>query len=77
MGFSFGSAKIQATSNVVDQFRQFMGAERDKVQAKKESMLKSDRQRLMAGFREFKDSFRVCLQIVHNQSDVEGTSSVP
>ena len=46
--------------NVVDQFRQFMDGERDKVQAKKQSIVKSEREKIIADFKNFQTTFKVC-----------------
>ena len=44
---------------VVDQFRQFVGTEREKVEAKKQSMIRSDREKTLADFKKFQTSFKV------------------
>lgn len=46
---------------MVDQFRQFVGSEREKVEAKKQSMAKSDRAKQIAELKKFHTSFRVLL----------------
>jgi len=44
---------------VVDQFRQFVGTEREKVEAKKQSIAKSERDKQLADLKSFHTSFKV------------------
>jgi hypothetical protein len=44
---------------VVDSFRQFVGNEREKVEAKKQSMAKSERERQLAELKKFHSNFKV------------------
>lgn len=46
---------------VVDQFRQFVGTEREKVEAKKQSIAKTERDKQLADFKQFHTSFKVPL----------------
>jgi hypothetical protein len=44
---------------VLDQFRQFVGTEREKVEAKKQSMAKTERDKQLADLKQFHTSFKV------------------
>ncbi|WWD18928.1 hypothetical protein CI109_103384 [Kwoniella shandongensis] len=48
---------------VVDQWRQFVGTEREKVEAKKQSVMKSERERQLADLKKFHTNFKVPLPI--------------
>lgn len=49
----------QDGAGVLDSFRRFVGTERERVEAKKQSMQKSERERQLADLKKFKDSFKV------------------
>ncbi|ORX38645.1 hypothetical protein BD324DRAFT_373826 [Kockovaella imperatae] len=51
----------QSKPTVVDQFRQFVGTERERVEAKKQTMIKLDRERTLADFKKFQTNFKVPL----------------
>lgn len=44
---------------MVDSFRQFVGTEREKVEAKKQSIAKTERERQLADLKSFQASFKV------------------
>ncbi|KAK1927011.1 putative mRNA polyadenylation-related protein [Papiliotrema laurentii] len=53
--------KAQPPTSVVDQFRSFVGSEREKVEAKKQSMVKQERERTLADLKKFQTNFKVPL----------------
>jgi hypothetical protein len=44
---------------VVDKFRQFVDDERGKLDAKKQSMVKTERDKVLADLKQFQSSFKV------------------
>ena len=51
--------QAQPPTSVVDQFRSFVGSEREKVEAKKQSMVKQERERTLADLKKFQTNFKV------------------
>jgi hypothetical protein len=49
---------------VVDSFRQFVGNERERVEAKKQSMAKSERERQLADLKKFYTNFKVSCRLL-------------
>lgn len=50
-------------SGVVNEWRQFVGTEREKVEAKKQSVLKSEKEKQLADFKKFQANFKVPLPL--------------
>jgi hypothetical protein len=48
---------------VVDAYRQFVDSEREKVEAKKQSMAKSEREKQVADLKNFHVNFKVSLSL--------------
>ena len=53
---------------VVDQFRQFVGTEREKVEAKKQSMARTERDKQLAELKKFHTNFKVSQIFVKDQA---------
>lgn len=62
-----GASSIAETkpelSGVVNEWRQFVGTEREKVEAKKQSVLKSEKEKQLADFKKFQANFKVPLPL--------------
>jgi len=54
---------------VVDSFRQFVGTEREKVEAKKQSMAKSERDKQLADLKKFHTNFKVSRTLRFRKAD--------